>query len=251
MTQDIKKNDKRKKLVFACVVLLFIVLFFIYKQSTIKHPDSFDSRLYNIMPQATVNKLYTILKLVHCIFEKTKTPYSMIGGTLLGAIRQKSIIPWDYDVDIVVFTNTYEEVMAILKPLESKGIICYLNENKGILKVQFKDYTAILDIFRLEEVAYGNGIKYEFIHPYKNKYVNEYFLNGELFPLQLYQFGPLKLYGPNKPNLYLDRAYPNWNKSAVAYNTLITKQITRDSNIEKDALKAIVMPDFLLPATCK
>lgn len=249
MTKDI--SNKKKYGVVIGVVIFLIILFFLYKQSTIKHPDSFDSRLYNIMPQATVNKLYTILKLVHCRFEETKTPYSMIGGTLLGAIRQKSIIPWDYDVDIVVFTNTYEEVMDILKPLESKGIICYLNENKGIVKVQFKDYIAILDVFRLEKVADGNGIRYEFLHPYKNKYINEYFLNGELFPLKLYSFGPLMLYGPNKPISYLDRAYPNWNKSAVAYNKDITNRITRNPNIEKDALKAVVMPDFLLPATCK
>lgn len=64
------------------------------------------------------DKLLGLLSEFHNSAVKNNLEYSIDGGTLLGAVRHKGIIPWDDDLDIMV--------------LKSKG-------NKTILKKMFKD----------------------------------------------------------------------------------------------------------------
>ena len=42
---------------------------------------------------------------VHEVFLANSVQYWIIGGTLLGAIRHKGIIPWDDDLDIGMTTS--------------------------------------------------------------------------------------------------------------------------------------------------
>ena len=56
-----------------------------------------------------------ILKYFDTLCRKNNIKYSLIGGTLIGAIRNKGIIPWDDDIDIILDKENYKKIIDILK----------------------------------------------------------------------------------------------------------------------------------------
>lgn len=56
-----------------------------------------------------------ILKEVIKFLDINCIPYSLDGGTLLGAIRHKGFIPWDDDIDIIIPRPFYEKLIQIAK----------------------------------------------------------------------------------------------------------------------------------------
>ena len=65
--------------------------------------------------------LYEILGIVDDICRRHGLKYYLYGGTLLGAVRGKSVIPWDDDMDIVMFRDDYEKFAEICKTELPKG----------------------------------------------------------------------------------------------------------------------------------
>ena len=70
--------------------------------------------------------LIDILKYFDNICRKNNLNYSLTGGSLIGAIRHKGIIPWDDDIDVVLLSSDYDKLLNILK-----------NEKNDIYEVQY------------------------------------------------------------------------------------------------------------------
>lgn len=59
--------------------------------------------------------LYDELSFFDALCRKNKIHYSLIGGSLIGAIREKGIIPWDDDIDIVLTKEDYQHLLKVIK----------------------------------------------------------------------------------------------------------------------------------------
>ena len=54
-----------------------------------------------------------LLEKLQDVCERHGLRYYACGGTLLGAIRHKGYIPWDDDIDVVMFREDYEKLLQI------------------------------------------------------------------------------------------------------------------------------------------
>jgi len=210
-----------------------------------------------IIDKPIIKILYTLLENVHNLFKQNKIQYWIDGGTILGAIRHKGIIPWDDDIDISVF-KTKENIFKINKlksELKKKGYGLYksfygykiylLNgtpikknlwrDHKKQFKLKNPHIKGRSNISKYASKTYKKsshpvyeGYKYPFldiffakekedkiIYP-NNHWKNCYYLKNDFYPLKLYNFKNIKVYGPNNPIMYLEQCYgKNWNDEAI------------------------------------
>ena len=58
--------------------------------------------------------LYDLMREFHSICEKHNLYYVVFGGTMLGAVRHKGIIPWDDDIDVCMPRDDYNKFCKIV-----------------------------------------------------------------------------------------------------------------------------------------
>lgn len=61
------------------------------------------------------DRLFELLCIVDDICRKENVPYFLDGGTELGAVREKDIIPWDDDMDIKIMLEDYAAFKAAME----------------------------------------------------------------------------------------------------------------------------------------
>lgn len=66
------------------------------------------------LPQMQALQL-DMAKSIHNICEANGIKYFMVSGTLLGAVRHKGFIPWDYDIDFGMRREDYDKFVAVCK----------------------------------------------------------------------------------------------------------------------------------------
>ena len=101
-----------------------------------------------------------ILTEVDRVCRKHHIHYYLLGGTLLGLIRNGDFIPWDDDVDILMFREDFEKFMQIY-PGEAKEQYPLLNYRELPEFFDFIDKIADMNV-TYKETVYGDDAYYEY-----------------------------------------------------------------------------------------
>lgn len=72
--------------------------------------------------KALQSRLTKLLHRVHLICEENGIRYTMMGGTLIGAIRHKGFIPWDDDIDIGMPYEDYKKFIGVVTSHKYEGL---------------------------------------------------------------------------------------------------------------------------------
>ena len=64
------------------------------------------------------------------ICRKYNIPYSIDGGTLLGAIRHNGFIPWDDDADVIMNRHAYQRFLEVLDEELDKNKFYFQDMNR-------------------------------------------------------------------------------------------------------------------------
>ena len=200
------------------IILIILTFYLIYNNITLCEYKK--DKLKYIKPEI-IKKIYEMLKITDEIFNENNIEYWMCGGTMLGAVRHKGIIPWDDDGDIEVLEK-YESKIELLRDDFKQhnltlmktwfGFKIFPTNGQIIKNVKWK-YPAV-DIFIMS--IQDNIITYKYDEA-KKLFGKCYYDKDKIYPLEKYEFGPLSLQGisSNYVNKYLDRCYGNdWNEYA-------------------------------------
>ena len=178
-----------------------------------------DFEKYKI-PETTKELLLLMMDKMHNILTRNNIKYFIEGGSLLGAVRHKGLIPWDDDIDLGIFDKDFEKVIPLFEKnlYDAQMQIKLQRSNKDMIKVFVSDLwfkntetgqiigTPTIDIFKYTKA--NNKVQLASLKD-RQRFKNCYYLKSEIFPLKRYDFDYISVMGANDPIPFLKRYYGN------------------------------------------
>jgi len=171
-----------------------------------------------------IKNLYQIMYDTHQILANSGLKYWADGGTLLGAVRHKGIIPWDDDLDIGILSKDISKFLKLEKDFNRCGYsICKVwfgykiyctNKKKVKIDGDPQCYSfPFIDVLPYRKFPDG---KYRLsLKEAREAWPKEVWKERDLFPVVEYTFGDFNITGPNSYKTYFDNYYgKDWNEIA-------------------------------------
>lgn len=115
--------------------------------------------------KALQNKTLEILECFDRFCREHELTYSLLGGSLIGAVRHQGFIPWDDDVDIMMPRKDYERLFELWnREIENKNYVLVrtnLKDNYHDAGMAIKDIrTTFINKHSIDEdIVHGIGIE--------------------------------------------------------------------------------------------
>ena len=172
-------------------------------------------QIENIKLDKNKQDLLKLMKITHNVFEKKNIWYCICFGTLLGAVRHWSFVPWDDDIDIFILREQVDKVLELKDELAKYNV--RVENVKKLIRFWYND--SFMDLFSIGDV---NGKCYRCLtinndkcdYPAKKKINNydwwhDWFGNpmDHVLARKKIMFHGLEVYGPSEPNKLLQFWY--------------------------------------------
>jgi len=156
-------------------------------------------------------ELIDMTEQVHSALMAHGITYWMHDGTLLGAVRHGGMIPWDDDIDLVVyaesFTGFHEKWEQCKRYLTRLGFQMQPEFFGWQLWKSTFDRHIDLFFFKRTLNTPTNQVWLVGTPACQIQWPKEYHVESEMFPLRLYKFDRLQLYGPRNPWEFLSHCF--------------------------------------------
>ena len=157
------------------------------------------------------------------ILSNMKIAYFLTDGVLLGAIREKDFIPWDWDVEIVVLTESiWDKVALFIEKAKFSGFkISYIDQEYGNFKINFLKYG---NKYSLTGLALEGSSRLRKSYTYPKAFFeskSQVKFRGKVYP------------APSDIEEYLTYQYGDWEtppKDRYIKRIYLTKEVWRDSS---------------------
>ena len=178
-----------------------------------------EKQFYTASP--IIKRLYRLAYIFHDIMVKNRIVYYACGGTLIGAMRHKGIIPWDNDIDFSI-PILYEDLFLsknVKKMFEKNNLIIAKSVN-GWYRVNDKnDDRVSADVFLVQLTEEKGDWAIEHTGKALEFWPKDKILLRDLFPLKERAFGSGFILTPARPERSLSALYgKSWKK--VGYITM-------------------------------
>jgi lipopolysaccharide cholinephosphotransferase len=178
--------------------------------------------------ETVVKRLYLLARILQKCFDALGIVYWTSGGTLLGCVRHRGLIPWDDDLDICAYKKDETKIKNSLKNMllendyeiievPTFGYRVYHRTESESLRSEYQQHRyPFCDIFIMKRkamisfIAAGSG---------RSLWPEEYYHNKDLDKMEKRLFGDIHLNCPANANEYLCRTYgENWFDEGATHN---------------------------------
>ena len=181
------------------IICLLLVVYYYYYESKYENFErcKYDHLILNKSQLTETKELFLKFKDLANMFN---IDYFAIAGTLIGAVRNGGLLPFDDDIDVGIFMKDYDKLNNY-----DDGIYYISNIIFGF-KLRKRGSDMFIDImvfeFNHDKYKITNGVFY-----------NEYFNLDEIMPLKKMMYSDTVINVPNKYIQYLNRVFPNWDST--------------------------------------
>lgn len=158
--------------------------------------------------------LYELIKFLHDTLLDNNIPYWVTGGTLLGAVRHRGMIPWDDDGDICIMKKDVGKLNKLRSYFEKNGYSLD-DEEDGVIFMEKTSGSLGMDIFVMDRIGGIITFADKGWRTAENGGIRCFFYYKYVFPLLPMRFGNFWVMTPNNPVDHLNSCYgTDWNSDS-------------------------------------